>query len=177
MPGTSLKFPPEKAGFAIPPVKAQSNIQGIIHTPEGDVRTWVISAGLNSVGRFLWNTLGALDIQDQQQVKTMDMLQAQQLKIDALQQALLTLTVKLDPLVQLAQSLGVSVPDWKTRDDVENGRPDMTDVLSAAQAGLRATFTVIQDQGIAPRQIIEMNPETGTFVARGTEVLITVNDG
>lgn len=107
----------------------------------------------------------------------MDMLSVQQAKIDALQQELHTLAVQLNPLIQFAQSLGVNVPDWRTRDDVESGRPDMVDVLSAAQAGLRVTYRVVQDHGIAPRQIIEMNPAIGTFVIKGTEVLITVNDG
>jgi beta-lactam-binding protein with PASTA domain len=83
----------------------------------------------------------------------------------------------LGPVVQIVRSLGIEVPDWRTRDDVANGRPDMVDVLSAKQAGLLVTFNVVQDLGSDKRVIIRIEPPVGTFVARGSEVVVTVNDG
>jgi beta-lactam-binding protein with PASTA domain len=60
---------------------------------------------------------------------------------------------------------------------VDNGRPDIVDIPSAKQAGLLVTFDVVQDQNFPERAIIRIEPETGTFVARGSEVVVTVNDG
>jgi hypothetical protein len=177
MPGISSKFPPEQRLTFMPSQQANDPIKGIVHHPDGDLCTWVVSSQLHSLGGYIWDVLGYLDVQDQQQLETLQLVKALQLKTDMLQLALTTLTNKLEPLLEIAQSLGVTIPDWRTKDDVENGRPDMVDVLSATQAGLRTTFNVVQDGAFAPRQIIEMNPATGTFVAKGSEVVITVNDG
>ena len=170
MPGISSKFPPEQRLTFMPAQQANDPIKGIVHHSDGDLCTWVVSSQVHFLGGYIWDALGYLDVQDQ-------LLKALQLKTDMLQQELTTLTNKLQPLLDMAQSLGTTVPDWRTKDDVENGRPDMVDVLSATQAGLRTTFNVVQDPDFAPRHIIEMNPATGTFVAKGSEVVITVNDG
>jgi len=63
--------------------------------------------------------------------------------------------------------LGVMIPEWLTQEVV---RP------SAEQLGLLAEFvTVRQEPGFALEQVIAINPPAGTFVQRGSRVVVSIN--
>jgi hypothetical protein len=74
------------------------------------------------------------------------------------------------PIVVYAQ-------DWRTRDEVLNGRADIVDVPSAEQLGLRVIFNVVQDFNYAEGEVIAIEPPYGTPLLPGSEIIITVNDG
>lgn len=178
MPGTSSRFPPGQRNTFIRAVNARGTLKGLVHFPDagGDLTNATLSSQIHVLSGFVWDTLGLLDIIDQQQVLADSKIASLQQQLNTITDKLTNLTNILGPLAQIAQSLGVTVPDWRNKADVENGRPDMVDVLSAAQAGLRVTFNVVQDNGLPHGEIISMEPAVGTFVAKGTEVLITIND-
>lgn len=178
MPGVSQKFPPEKRNSIFPKLDANEPLKGFTHNPDtGDLTVATVFHSVAHLSTFIWDALGFLDISDQQQTDAQQRAAAQDVQIAALRQDVAELKALLGPVVQIVRSLGTEVPDWLTRDDVENGRPDMVDVLSAKQAGLLVTFEVVQDLGFDPRVIIRIEPPVGTFVARGSEVVVTVNDG
>jgi hypothetical protein len=63
--------------------------------------------------------------------------------------------------------LGVTIPEWLTQEVV---RP------SAEQLGLLAEFvTLRQKPGFAHKQVIAINPPAGTFVQRGSRVIVSIN--
>ena len=63
--------------------------------------------------------------------------------------------------------LGVTIPEWLTKEVV---RP------SAEQLGLLAEFvTLRQKPGFAHKQVIAINPPAGTFVQRGSRVIVSIN--
>lgn len=179
MPGVSKEFPPEKRNSLFPKLDVNPPLaKGVTHNPDtGDLTNVIVFQAVAHLSTFIWDALGFLDVIDQQQTEAQQRAVAQDIQIAALQRDIEELKNLLGPVAQVAQSLGVAVPDWRTRDDVENGRADMVDVLSAKQAGLLVTFNVVQELGFDVRGIIRIEPPTGTFVARGSEVIVTVNDG
>lgn len=179
MPGVSQKFPPEKRNtFFSGKLDANEPLKGLTHNPDtGDLTVATVFHSVVLLSTFIWDALGFLDIIDQQQTEAQRRNAAKDIQIAALLQDVAELKMLLGPVVQIVRSLGIAVPDWRTRDDVENGRSDIVDVLSAKQAGLLVTFDVVQDLGFDVRVIIRIEPPVGTFVARGSEVVVTVNDG
>jgi len=178
MPRISQKFPPERRNSIFQPLDANEPLKGFTHNPAtGDLTDATVFHSVAFLSAFLWDALGFLDIIDQQQTEAAQRATNHDVQIAALRQDVKELKALLAPVAQIAQSLGVTVPDWRTRDDVDNGRPDIVDIPSAKQAGLLVTFDVVQDQNFPQRAIIRIEPETGTFVARGSEVVVTVNDG
>jgi|SRR6185369_227651 len=177
MPRISQKFPPERRNSIFQPLDANEPLKGLTHNPAtGDLTDATVFHSIAFLSAFLWDALGFLDIIDQQQTEAAQRATNHDVQIAALRQEVRELKALLAPVAQIAQLLGVTVPDWRTRDDVENGDEELA-VPSAKEVGLLVTFDVVQDPGVPGRAIIRIEPETGTFVARGSEVVVTVNDG
>src|ERR1041385_3247596 len=123
MPGVSKKFPPEQRNsFFSPKLDANDPLKGLTHNPAtGDLTVATAFHSVVHLSTFIWDALGFLDISDQQQTEAQQRAAAQDVQIAALRHDVAELNALLGPVVQIVKSLGIAVPDWRTRDDVENG--------------------------------------------------------
>ena len=72
--------------------------------------------------------------------------------------------------------LGVTIPPWLTKEEVEHGDDMGIARPSAAQLGLIATFAFVRQQpGFGHEQVFAIDPPGGTFVQRGASVAVTIN--
>jgi hypothetical protein len=79
-------------------------------------------------------------------------------------------------LEKVMSFLGVIIPNWQTKEEVEEG-DDMGVVnLSASELGLNVVFSFIQQAiGFMHEQVISISPPAGSLVARGTSVAVEIN--
>ena len=167
----SKRFPPEQRNSLFTKLDANEPLKGLTHNPAtGDLTVALVFNSVVHLSAFIWDTLGFLDVIDQQQTEAAG-------QIAALRQEVAALTTQLAPVIEIVRSLGVAVPDWRSIDDVDNGRGVLSgdDVLSAKQAGLLVTFKEVDDPNATEqRAIVRIEPPVGTFVARGSEVLVLI---
>jgi hypothetical protein len=94
-------------------------------------------------------------------------------KIAHLQAANTLMAAGLEKVINL---LGVVIPNWQTKEEVEEG-DDMGMVnLSASELGLVVVFSFIQQApGFVHEQVISISPPAGSLVARGASVAVEIN--
>ncbi len=163
---------------------AANNVQGLFLTPEGDLRTWLIAAYVQDSHRDLITALAYLDVADRAAAER-NVREAQQdatLKAeladlrDEVRQLRDTVQASAKLVQALVSSLGVIVPAWHTRKEIEEG-DDMGLTLPSAQAlGLVIEIIALQrEPGFGHEDIVSMEPEAGTLVARGSTVRVKMN--
>ena len=164
--------------------RAADNIQGIVHTPEGDIRTWVISAGVQSTRKDLTTALAYLEIADrlaaehdaheaQRTVEIRAMLSTIQNEL----QQLRGIVREQDSLIKsLVGLLGVFVPNWHNRIEIEQGDDMGMVILSANEIGLVIEIIPLQyEPGFEHEEVVSMEPPADTLVARGSTVRVRMN--
>jgi hypothetical protein len=163
---------------------AANHIQGIILTPEGDVRTWVISAGVQSSHRDLITALAYLDIADRvaaehdaREEQRNAAINAEVLNLHNDVQQLRDAVEHSASLVQaLVNFLGVIVPAWRNREEIERGDDMGLVVPSAESIGLVVEIIPLQlEPGFGHEEVVSMQPSAGTLVARGSTVRVRMN--
>lgn len=163
---------------------AANHIQGIILTPEGDVRTWVISAGVQSSHRDLITALAYLDIADRvaaehdaREAQRSAAINAEVLNLRNDVQQLRHAVENSAKLVQaLVNFLGVIVPAWRNREEIERGDDMGLIVPSAESIGLVVEIIPLQlEPGFGHEEVVSMEPSAGTLVARGSTVRVRMN--
>lgn len=165
-------------------IRVAPSVQGVIQTPEGDLRTWVIDADVREVHRDLLTALAYLDVADQAagDQKPVDEQRHRLLvaQIDGIKQQLVHLQAAVDTNARTLQTLvaflGVVVPPWRTLEEVERGDDMGMNVDSAQALGLLCEIVSVQRQpGFDHEQVIDIEPPAGTLVAKGTKVRVRVN--
>jgi hypothetical protein len=175
---------PLSAREGIPIFRAADPIQGIILTPEGDIRTWVISSGVQTTHRDLITALAYLDIADRVAAEH-DAREAQRFAAATAEVANLRGEVRqlrdaVDEMAKLVRALvgflGVVVPNWRNRSEIEHG-DDMGMVLPSAEAiGLVIEIVPLQrEPGYEHEEVVSMEPPAGTLVARGSTVRVRMS--
>lgn len=163
---------------------AANHIQGIILNPEGDVRTWVISAGIQSCHKDLITALAYLDIADRVAAEH-DAREAQRsaainAELSNLRRDVNQLRDAVENSSQLLQSLvnflGVIVPAWHNREEIERGDDMGLIIPSADSIGLVIEIIPLQlEPGFGHEDVVSIEPAPGTLVARGTTVRVSMN--
>lgn len=134
-------------------------------TVEGDLRV---------TGRLLLSsdaTVGALDIIGQLQ-RELDGLRdvvrwVSSDRLDRLEQSIVSLAAMMNASV---------VPEWRTREEVEEGDDMGLRVKSASALGLEVEYSILQaDPRFSHGDVVSIEPSPGTVVARGSTVQVTIN--
>lgn len=175
---------PASAREQIQPIRVAPDVQGVIQTPEGDLRAWVIGADVRDVHRDLVTALAYLDVADQaaserepREEQRHRLLAAE---IDRIRQQLSQLQAAADANARSLQTLiaflGVVVPPWRTLAEVERGDDMGMNVEGAQALGLLYEIVPVQRQpNFDHEQVVDIDPPAGTLVAKGTKVRIRVN--
>src|SRR5215212_6724008 len=81
-----------------------------------------------------------------------------------------------DGVRQLQDFLGVIVPNWRNRNEIEQG-DDMGILIPSADAiGLIVEIVPLQlEPGFEHEEVVSMEPPAGTLVARGSTVRVRMN--
>jgi hypothetical protein len=171
---------PASARDGIPIFRANDNIQGIIHTPEGDIRTWVISAGVQHTLRNLVTVLAYLDVADHAAASQSQQVGAARAEIAALRADVLQLRSDVAENKALLQALisflGVIVPEWRNRSEIENGDDMGMHLASAESLGLSIEIIALQrEPGYQHEEVVSLEPPAGTMVARGSTIRVRMN--
>ncbi len=163
---------------------AADNIQGLFLTPEGDLRTWLIASYVQDSHKDLVTALAYLDVADRaaadrgtREAQQNAVLNAELTDLRNEVRELRDSVQASAKLVQaLVNSLGVIVPAWHTRKEIEEG-DDMGLVLPSAKSlGLVIDIIALQrEPGFEHEEIVSMAPEAGTLVARGSTIHVTMN--
>lgn len=163
---------------------AADNIQGLFLTPEGDLRAWLIASYVQDSHRDLITALAYLDVADRAAADRSAREAQQSATLNAEISDLRTEVRQLRDTVQasaklvqaLVSSLGVIVPAWHTRKEIEEG-DDMGLTLPSAKAiGLVIEIIALQrEPGFGHEEIVSIEPEAGTLVARGSTVRVRMN--
>ena len=163
---------------------AADTIQGVLLTPEGDLRTWLIASYVQSSHRDLITALAYLDVADrtaaERSTREAQQSAALNAEVSGLRSEVRQLRETVDATAKLVQALvnlmGVIVPTWHTRKEIEEG-DDMGLVLpSAKSVGLVIEIIALQrEPGYGHEEIVSMTPEPGTLVARGSTIRVAMN--
>lgn len=153
--------------------------QGIVHDSAGDVRNWITSNGVTAALRDLKTVLAYLDVADTvgdtRHAEAIDLLFSINVAVARLAA---TVEAQSQQLNQLTSLLGVEIPQWSTRTEVEEG-DEMglnENPPSAAHLGLVVEYTIHQaEPGYAHEQVMWTAPAAGTLVLRGSTVQVHLN--
>ena len=172
----------------MPRLQASDRIEGLVVNPDtGDLTTDVLGHMLTTVISNTIKTLGYCDLIDLAQEAAENHATAQDGLINALNQRVTALdgsltTVKgqlasLQTSVEtLISFLGVTVPAWINKKEVENGDDMGIARPSAASLHLIVDFEFDRLQpGFGHEDVISIDPPAGTLVARGSTVTVTLN--
>lgn len=146
--------------------------QGIIQNAEGDVRNWVTSHQATGLQRGLTTALAYLDIADTAAAANHQDIQ-QAIKSLAADVAGITAQLAL-----ISDLLGVVVPHWTTKTEVDNGGDPVSGdaVPSAASLGLQVDFQFDQkNPKFANEEVEWTDPPAGHLAARGSTIRVMVN--
>lgn len=153
---------------------------GVLHNPNGDLKVYVAHGQARSANRDVYVALAYLDIIDTKVDTASESVEVLRAQVDALRQDIVNLqaanalmAANLEKVINL---LGVVVPNWQTKEEIEEG-DDMGLVnLSASELGLNVVFSFIQRApGFAHEQVISISPPAGSLVARGASVAVEIN--
>jgi hypothetical protein len=128
------------------------------------------------VGNNVFKALAYLDLLD----RRIEALQAATLTME---QTLDTLNGRLAELATLTASvnslvgfMGVVIPGWQTKREVEQGDDMGLRVPSASELELSVEFRIAQaEPGFAHEQVMSIFPPPGTLVKRGSTVVVEIN--
>ena len=173
---SSARFPQEGLA-ALTSLRARDNIQGVIHTGEGDIRTWVISDEVMAARRDLYRALAYLDIADVAADARHTALLQRLTEIDGQVDALtVSVASQQATLTKIVDFLGVVIPEWMTLTEVQQGDEMGIVHPSAGELGLVTDIVPLQlEPGFGHEDVVSMEPPAGTLVARGSTVRIRVN--
>lgn len=142
---------------------------------EGDYPGGVtVASDLRVTGRLLLSadaSTGALEAigqlrQDVADLKR-DVLLASPERIDRIEQSLASLAALMNASV---------VPDWRTREEVEEGDEMGARVKSASDLGFVVEYTILQaDPRFGHGDVVSIEPPPGTVALRGSTIRITIN--
>jgi len=160
---------------------------GILHDPVGDLKTWVaVGFGIKGL-KDLYTALAYLDIVDGKADALADGQNGLHQKVDALSGKLDGLAGTLDglagkvdglstDLARLTDFLGAVIPQWRTKEEIENGDEMGIAVRSAADLNLVVEFIILQrEPGFGHEDVVSIDPPAGTLVAKGSTVKVTLN--
>jgi hypothetical protein len=153
---------------------------GVLHYANGDLKVYVAHAQARSANRDVYLALAYLDIIDTKVDAARDEAEAVRALLNVLRQEVAELkastSVLSANLEKVMNFLGVVIPNWQTKEEVEEG-DDMGLVnQSASQLGLNVVFSFLQQvQGFSHEQVVSISPPAGSLVARGTTVSVEIN--
>ena len=170
---TSTRYPPKQ--FAS--LRAWDAIHGVIHTPEGDIRTWPIAAGITGVRRELHTALAYLDLADVDADARAKDVRARLDRIETTVDRMASgAAAQQDLLDRIVAFLGVLVPAWHSLTEVNEGDEMGIALPSAAASGLTVEVVALQrEPGFAHEEVVRIDPPAGALVARGSTVRVQVN--
>jgi hypothetical protein len=182
----SIRYP--KSLLRIPRLQASDRIEGLVVNPDtGDLTNDVLGHMLTSVLANTIKTLGYCDLIDLAQETAETHAVAQDGLINAVNQRIAgldgSLTAVKNDVAALRTSvdtlisfLGVIVPAWINKDEVENG--DDLGIARPSAASLQLLVTFVFDQrepGFGHEDVVSIDPPAGTLVARGSTITVTLN--
>lgn len=148
-------------------------VDGDINPITGDVATALIYGEVEGVCAFVWDALGFLDIIEQDTLATTRGLGHAREEIATVQAQIADLRARVDRLVDF---LGVSIPAWSNKEEVEKGDDMGISHPSAASLELTVNFQFErQVAGFGHEDVIRIDPPAGTLVKRGSSVTVTLN--
>ena len=96
-----------------------------------------------------------------------------QTRVASLQQTCASLAASV---AQISNFLGVVIPAWINKEEVENGDAMGLARPSAADLGLTVVYLdARQVPGFGQDDVVSIDPPAGTFVVRGTTVKVTLD--
>lgn len=167
----------EAIGKGIEPIGSGA---GILHYPNGDLKVYVAHGQARSAHRDVYIALAYLDIIDTKVDTASGSAEVLRAQVDALRQDIANLqaanVLMVANLEKVINFLGVVIPNWQTKEEIEEG-DDMGMVsLSASELGLNVVFSFIQRApGFVHEQVISISPPAGSLVARGASVAVEIN--
>jgi hypothetical protein len=153
---------------------------GILHNPNGDLKVYVAHGQARSANKDVYVALAYLDIIDTKVDTASESAEALRAQVDALRQDVANLQAAnasmAANLEKVMSFLGVIIPNWQTKEEVEEGDVMGVVNLSASELGLNVVFSFIQQAiGFMHEQVISISPPAGSLVARGTSVAVEIN--
>ena len=173
---TSTRYTRERLAQLVA-LRAWDTVQGIIHTPEGDIRTWALGGGITAARRDLHTALAYLDLADINADEHVKDVRARLHRIEASVDRLEAgAAAQQELLDRVMNFLGVVVPAWHSLAEVHEGDEMGVALLSAAALGLTAEVVALQrEPGFAHEEVVQIEPPAGTLVARGSTVRVQIN--
>ena len=170
----SEDFPHDKRFELLKNIRVEDNLQGLDINPRtGDVVTGVVYGAIHFVSALVWDALGYLDIIEQDTLSTRRRLAETKAAVATVQAQIADLRASLDRLVDF---LGVTIPAWINKTEVENGDDMGISRPSAASLDLTVNFQFErQVAGFAHEDVLSIDPTAGTLVKRGSSVTVTLN--
>jgi hypothetical protein len=153
---------------------------GVVHTADGDLHAYVVFDAVQLAWKQVYATEAYVDLIDANVVA----LQAQatglqtsltslQNSVAALQQTCAALVTSMDQIVSF---IGIVVPAWTSKKEVEQGDDMGVDRKSAADLGLTVVYNESrQVPGFGQDDVVSIDPPAGTLVARGATVTVTLD--
>jgi hypothetical protein len=170
----SSDFPPEKADHLFKDIFVEGALRNRDVNPStGDITTAVTYGAIRQVGAFVWRALGYLDIIEQDTLATTRGLGHAREAIATVQAQIADLRASVDRLVDF---LGVTIPAWGNKEEVEKGDDMGIARPSASALELTVDFQFErQVDGFGHEDVISIDPPAGTLVKRGSSVTVTLN--
>ena len=169
-------------------LRSANNRSGIIvDAASGDLTPEAIYITVASVRLLVWEALGFLDVLDIEQQAIKGEILALRQQVTDLKQDLSGIRQELSAVrtdfaslqqsfVTISNFLGVTIPNWTTKEEVENGDEMGVAYLGAAALGLTVNYIFDQRRpGYDHEQVISIDPPAGTLVARGSTITVTIN--
>lgn len=173
---TSTRYTREQLAQLVA-LRAWDTIQGIVHTPEGDIRTWALGTGITAARRELHTALAYLDLADVNADAHAKDLRARLDRIEATIDRLASgAAAQQELLDRIVAFLGVVLPAWQSLTEVNEGDEMGIALPSAAASGLTVEVMALQRKpGFSHEEVVQIDPPAGTLVARGSTVRVQVN--
>ncbi len=144
-----------------------------VDSETGDLTTATVYGAVEAVSTFVWDALGYLEVIEQDTLWTRRRLAETKEAVSVVQSQIADLRASLERLVDF---LGVSIPAWTNKEEVENGDDMGISRPSAASLELTVDFQFDrQVPGFGHEDVISIDPAAGTLVKRGSSVTVTLN--
>jgi hypothetical protein len=138
-----------------------------------DVTTAKVYSLVRIVAALAWDACGYLDVIEQRTLATPQQLADMQEAVKVVQSQIADLRASLDRIIDF---LGVSIPAWSNKEEVEKGDDMGISHPSAASLELAVDFQFErQVAGFGHEDVIRIDPPAGTLVKRGSTVTVTLN--
>jgi hypothetical protein len=184
----STKYPldvstryPETVITRLPNVRARDRLSGLTVNPDtDDLTVEVVFKSVRSVFVNTHKILAYCDVIDLAQEKAATQVAELNQRVAALGQNLVEVKGEVAAIKASVESLiaflGVRIPAWANKEEVENGDDMGMDRLSAAELGILVTFEFERLRpGFEHEQVISIDPPAGSLITRGSTVKVTLN--